>query len=301
MVYAYNFDVIFISYDEPNADENWKYLQSLIGHGKRVHGIKGIDAAHKEAARIAYSDHFFIIDGDSRPHEYFFGQELNDLNFNYVYSWPAINVVNGLMYGNGGAKLWPKHTMLNMKSHEETGGTDFCWTVPYYQMDTSWSTTHCNATPYQAFRTGFREGVRLGLDQGKKQSNIVSLQNVNYSRLLSWLTIGRHELNGEWCIHGARLGCYLTNCLDLDISLISNYSWFEKNWEDDWKHRTSDQCIELGVKICDMLGIEDIIELDKKQSKFIKSLLHNPPRHGLMLPDLGKKEYLEKMGIWKDE
>lgn len=299
MVYAYNFDVIFISYDEPNADENWKYLQSIIGHGKRVHGIKGIDAAHKEAARIAYSDHFFIIDGDSRPHEYFFGQELDNLNPNYVYSWPAINSVNGLMYGNGGAKLWPKHTMINMKSHEETGGTDFCWSIPYFQMDKSHSTTHCNITSYQAFRTGFREGVRLCLNQGAKQSSLDFIPKVNYSRLLTWLTVGRHTPNGEWCMHGARLGCYLANCTNLDISLISDYKWFEKNWEGDWKKRTPKQCIELGIKLCNTLGIE-IIELDEKQSKFTKTLLHNPPRHGLMIPQLGDELYLKKIGLWKN-
>ena len=36
------FDIIFISFDEPNADENWKLLKEIAPHAKRVHGVKGI-------------------------------------------------------------------------------------------------------------------------------------------------------------------------------------------------------------------------------------------------------------------
>ena len=130
-MFAYNYDVIFISYDEPNADENWEHLTGLVKHAKRVHGIQGIDQAHKVAAEMATTDHFFVIDGDTQVDKWFFGQVLEDINPNYVYSWSARNVVNGLAYGNGGAKLWPKHIMQSLKSHEVDDGTDFCWMVPY--------------------------------------------------------------------------------------------------------------------------------------------------------------------------
>jgi len=36
------YDIIFISYNEPNADKNWLALKSRFPMAKRVHGIKGI-------------------------------------------------------------------------------------------------------------------------------------------------------------------------------------------------------------------------------------------------------------------
>lgn len=303
MVFAYNFDVIFISYDEPNADDNWEYLQSIVGHSKRVHGVEGIAAAHKRAAEISDTDHFFVIDGDSKPHEHFFGQEIKNLNPNYVYSWSATNIINGLSYGNGGAKLWPKHIMLKLQSHEENGGTDFCWTVPYYQMDNLSSVTYCNTTPYQAFRTGFREGVRMSLEEGKTVKNLKEdLWIGNYKRLLTWMNVGRDVENGEWCMCGARMGCYMTNYTDFDISLISDYSWFKDFWgKIQNKNNMSEQCINLGIDLKRKYSLDDVVELTPEQSKFVKMVLHNPPRKGLMIPKLGEKRYLKKMGLWKDE
>ena len=44
------FDVVFISYQEPNAEENWQALKQRVPVAKRVHGVKGIHNAHVKAA-----------------------------------------------------------------------------------------------------------------------------------------------------------------------------------------------------------------------------------------------------------
>ena len=41
-------DVVFLSYDEPNADLHYADLCNKVPWAKRVHGIKGSDSAHKE-------------------------------------------------------------------------------------------------------------------------------------------------------------------------------------------------------------------------------------------------------------
>ena len=46
-------DVIFLSYDEPNADENWADLKSKVPWATRVHGIDGSDAAHRAAGEAS--------------------------------------------------------------------------------------------------------------------------------------------------------------------------------------------------------------------------------------------------------
>jgi len=58
-------DVIQISYDEAEADENFAILQYYAPHAKRVQGVKGIFNAHQAAAKIAETSHFYVIDADA--------------------------------------------------------------------------------------------------------------------------------------------------------------------------------------------------------------------------------------------
>jgi len=60
------FDIVFLSYDEPLAEEHWKRLKKRFPYAQRVHGVKGILKAHKKCAKLARTDYFFVVDGDSR-------------------------------------------------------------------------------------------------------------------------------------------------------------------------------------------------------------------------------------------
>ena len=46
-------DFVFISYKEPNCEENFADLLNKVPWAKRVHGVKGFDNAHKAAAETA--------------------------------------------------------------------------------------------------------------------------------------------------------------------------------------------------------------------------------------------------------
>ena len=114
-------DLVFLSYDEPNCEENWADLISKVPWAKRVHGVRGPDKAHKECAKVAETERFVTIDGDSVINPKFIDQVLDfedDVRLeDSVISWCGQNVVNGLMYGNGGLKWWPNEFVLNMKTH----------------------------------------------------------------------------------------------------------------------------------------------------------------------------------------
>ena len=71
------FDIVFISYDEPNADENYNDLINKAPWAKRSHGVFGSDAAHKAAADMAETDRFITIDADNIVKEDFFGVEID--------------------------------------------------------------------------------------------------------------------------------------------------------------------------------------------------------------------------------
>ena len=51
-------DIIFLSYDEPNAEKNYADLCNKAPWAKRVHGVKGSDAAHKACAKLSETEYF---------------------------------------------------------------------------------------------------------------------------------------------------------------------------------------------------------------------------------------------------
>ena len=77
MVSINEFDIVFISYDEPNADENYNNLIEKAPWAKRSHGVFGSDAAHKAAADLAETDRFIGIDADNIVMEDCFGVEID--------------------------------------------------------------------------------------------------------------------------------------------------------------------------------------------------------------------------------
>ena len=71
------FDIIFLSYDEPNADVHYADLLTKAPWAKRVHGVKGSDAAHKAAANLSDTEWFITVDADNIVHTDFFDLDLD--------------------------------------------------------------------------------------------------------------------------------------------------------------------------------------------------------------------------------
>lgn len=271
------FDVIFISYDEPNADINFIDLENKVPWAKRVHGVKGFDAAHKQAANYSETPYFITVDADNIVDPVFFDQDFSlDLQNTVCYSWAAINIINGLRYGNGGLKLWQRDFVLNMKTHEiaddKNHKVDFCWQKDYIHLNQSFSWVHNNSTPYQAWRAGFREGIKLSLDRGKriKPENINSLDKYNLTFIRQWMTVGRDANNGIWSIVGARQAFY--KCLtdnNWDHTIIIDYDYMNDYWQKIMNENPEQLAMDYFQKIKTSIDIH-IVELDYEQSKFFK-------------------------------
>jgi len=235
-------DVIYISYDEPNADENWADLLNKCPWAKRSHGVHGSDACHKAAAALSETERFIGIDGDNIIDPKIFNLELDEVivNSQRVISWAAKNVVNGLVYGNGGIKSWPVKLVMEMETHECANSSknkvDFCWNSNYIQMESIYSNVYNNASPYQAYRAGFREGVKMTLEEGAtipKDQFFKKIYPANLKRLLTWCSIGADTENGLWCIYGARLGCYMTNLTDWNYTNVRDFEYHTKMWNEE--------------------------------------------------------------------
>lgn len=212
-------DFVFISFREPNKEENWADLRNKVPWAKRVDGVVGFDSAHKAAAEIAETDFFISVDGDNVIYPKFLLETLDTTSTNpaAVHRWRARNSVNGLIYGNGGIVGWPKKTCLTMRTHEnadsEENEIDFCWGVPHENLHNVYSDTVINHSPEQAFVAGFREGVKMSLNQGTiipAEDFMSKIVIQNLKCLTTWMSVGADVDNGKYAILGARMGCWQT-------------------------------------------------------------------------------------------
>ncbi len=285
-------DIIYLSYDEPNAEENYADLLTKVPWAKRVHGVEGSDAAHKACAKLSETDRFVTVDGDNTIKQEFINQVLDfdehtDLKHS-VISWCGLNTINGLMYGNGGLKCWPREFVLEMKTHEaaesDKAQVDFCWELNYIQQNSWYSFVHNNKTPQQAWRAGFREGVKMALDQGVKVSKEEFLKGhwKNLHRLWIWLMIGQDVPNGMWAIYGAREGLAMTMLSDWDYVNVRDFEYLNNLWagrDDMPEDVVHEEIYRLGAELQNGLDVPIAIQpLDADQSKFFKTVYQNPAR-----------------------
>ena len=154
------FDIIFISYQEPNAEENFKQLQNRFPIAQRVHGVKGIHQAHIEAAKKACTKMFYVVDGDALIEEDFnFDYKVPEKDMNAVHVWRSKNPVNELVYGYGGVKLLPTNLTLNMN----TETTDMTTSISdrFRPMEQISNVSAFDTTPFNTWKSAFRECVKL--------------------------------------------------------------------------------------------------------------------------------------------
>lgn len=222
-----DYTTVFLSYDEPNCEDNYRHLLSLNPHILRVHGVKGSDTAHKEVAKLSKTDSVIIVDADNKVKSSFFATivlpDTIDLNTS-VLSFSAYNTINGLCYGNGGIKVWPVSVLESMRTHENSSDKtlDFDF-KSYIELNTVASEIHF-ASSKQAFRSGYREGVKLSLEQGV--SSLTDIDYRNFDRLWMWTHVGSDVELGPWAIYGARLGL-LHSLMGFDTTKIIDFDYFE--------------------------------------------------------------------------
>ena len=305
-------DCIYLSYDEPQKEEFWLKIKNMVPWAKRVDGVKGSDAAHKAAGEASDTERFILIDGDNMPDEEFFNIQLDFTGKDPKYKiaqfrWKAVNAINGLRYGNGGMSSWTKTYVANMKTHENqkegdvTRIADFCLDSKdnlYWAMYDCYSTTYPNYTPFQAWRAGFREGVKMCLNKGAVPTvdefkETVASRNLN--NLTIWHNVGMDVENGEWAIMGSRMGTHMTMLTDWDHS---NVQWFD-NYIKMWEQVKNEDPLVLseayGIELSTKLGLP-MCALDSEQSKFFKRH-YNSDKHNLG-PLVTEMEVIRRIEGW---
>ena len=291
-------DVVYLTFDEPQKEKFWAQIINMAPWAKRVDGVVGSDAAHKAAAAAAETERFILIDGDNLPEDDFFDLilEFPDEQWEQaVYRWRAKNNINGLMYGNGGISSWTRTFINNMKTHENTDGSvetqvEFCFDPLYWAMHDCYSTTYPDGSPFQAWRAGFREGVKMCLDRGAKPSiqdfrNRVHHRNLDH--LSIWHNVGRDVENGIWAMLGARMGTYMLMINpSWDHTQVQDFNALKLIYDTIDGHDPEQVAGRIAPDLMTQLDLP-ITMLDETASKFFKRHYHsNWHNQGIMVREI---------------
>lgn len=225
-------DIVFMSYDEPDAEEHWELLKHRFPYARRVHGVEGIHEAHAAAANLVKTKWFYVVDADAEIHP--------DFNFEYtpgpphgyedcVHVWHSINEVNGLQYGYGGVKLFPTEFVRTARSNAVDFTTSIC--KNYRPMTEVSCITRFASNEFNAWRSGFREAAKLSAAWWNKGTGV---DDELFIRLDAWKTKGAEHKFGQYCMFGANQGAsygYNNRNNSEGMRMLNNFEWLKTEFD----------------------------------------------------------------------
>ena len=220
------YDIVFISYNEPNAEANYAKLLARFPKARRVNGIKGIHAAHIAAVKPSLARMVWIVDGDA--------EILDSFNFDFnarnetdtVFVWKSINPINNLQYGYGGVKLIPRSLTLKVDSSTVDMSTSIgklCKSMPEISNITAF-----NTDPFNTWRSAFRECVKLSSRIIPGQIDVDTQERLN-----TWCTYNNGAAYSDWAIIGANAGKKYgqENASNKEaLAKINDFTWLQDRW-----------------------------------------------------------------------
>jgi len=224
------YDIVFISYNELNAEKNYKKLVEKFPRTKRISGVKGIHEAHIQAAKICDTEMFWVVDADADivknfnfdfhiPYFDFYGK-------NTVYVWKSKNPVNDLTYGYGGVKLLPKTKTIKMDISRPDMTTSI--SDSFKAINETSNITDFNTDSFSAWRSGFRECAKLASRVIDRQDNSETLK-----RLETWCNKGVNRPFGIDAIKGAIAGRKFgeeNKDNPTELQKINNFEWLKETF-----------------------------------------------------------------------
>jgi hypothetical protein len=185
-------DIVFIDNGEVMAEYNWLQLPqtTLPNQIHRSSGVVGRVAAYHAAAQLSRTPWFFAVFAKLEVDKTFdWSWQPDRMQEPKHYIFHAHNPVNGLVYGHQAMIAYNKQLVLD----NHGAGLDFTLDSAHEVVPIVSGTARYDASPWMAWRTAFRECIKLR----------ASLPNVeNKYRLNQWLK----ENNHNDCVKYSHLG-----------------------------------------------------------------------------------------------
>lgn len=223
-------DIIFISYDEPSAEKRYQKLKKRFPRAKWCKGVQGQTQAYMTAARMSDTDYFFaVFPKNELAGEFDFQFQPDRLRNPCHYIFDCHIPVIDLRYGWGGIILYNKDLVLKTINPK----LDFTMSQAHHSVPILSAISNCNETPLLAYRSAFREVIKL-----MQMKPTVESQH----RLKKWLTMGKGE-NAEWLHRGALDGKYHYETHKDDYSKLMysyDYEWIKEKLRSSYPTQTWD-------------------------------------------------------------
>ena len=224
------YDIVFISYHEVNAEENYYDLYSRFNtvgvfgdRVKRVKDVKGIHNAHVAAAKLVNSNYFFVVDGDAViVDEFDFGYTTREKDI--VHVWRSQNPINDLVYGYGGVKLLPTTLTCNM----DTTTNDMTTSISnkFKVMNEVSNITAFDTDAFSTWKSAFRECAKLASKTIDRQD-----EKETDDRLKTWTTHATGSYKQD-ALRGARAGMVFGLSRRTDLRLINDFDWLKEQFNE---------------------------------------------------------------------
>jgi len=223
-------DIIFISYDEPSAEIRYNKLKERFPRAKWCKGIQGQTLAYVTAATMSETDYFFAVFPKNELADGFdfsFQPDRMRNPCHYIFDCyiPSID----LRYGWGGVILYNKDLVLRTTKPS----LDFTMSQAHHSVPLLSAISNCNETPLLAYRSSFREVIKLLQMKPTVESQF---------RLRKWTTLGSGD-NAEWLHRGAIDGKehYETHKDDYTKLMYSyDYEWIKDKLKSSYPTETWD-------------------------------------------------------------
>jgi hypothetical protein len=173
----------------------------------------------------------WIVDADAIVLDSFDFSYIPDItNQDTVYVYTSINPINGLEYGNGGVKLFPRLATVNMDTTTNDMSTSI--SDKFKVVDEISNIAAFNVNEFSTWRSAFRECAKLSSETIKGQ-----VDDETNERLRIWTTVGKDKPFGEYCIKGASDGMEFGLSNGADLNLINNFDWLKEQFDDLMERR----------------------------------------------------------------
>ena len=183
-------DIVFISYDEPSAEIRYKNLKEKFPRAKWCKGVRGQTLAYMTAATMSKTDYFFaVFPKNELVDDFDFSFQPDRLRNPCHYIFDCYIKPIDLTYGWGGVILYNKELVLKTARPD----LDFTMSQAHHSVHLLSAISNCNETPFLAYRSSFREVIKLLQMKPTVESQY---------RLKKWLSLGKGE-NADWLQRGA--------------------------------------------------------------------------------------------------
>ena len=212
-------DVVFISYDEPDADANWAVLKAQCPRAQRVHGVAGMELALEAAANLSSTPWYYAVFAKTRLYEQFdfsFVPDYMQQPKHYIFN--CRNTTNGLEYGHMGIVLYNCQGVKQVNQDNDFG-LDYTLSFPHESVPILSCYGDFATTPYHTWRTAFRETAKLAYFE----SQTPTVEGAY--RLGQWLDRAQGN-HAEWCLKGAQDGHEFFETTQGDLAkLKQSFKW----------------------------------------------------------------------------